>query len=230
MKIKTFFLLFNIAAICLVQTACQRSPGDFWEDTKSAGRHLGQGVRTLSGSRAISKQVNHPGEFYGPNDHEFIPLRDEDISNRLALEGGADQPMRTPGEAGSGLPGIDGFSCPTSAEQIQIFSNVHFETNEYAVRGIENEQIVMGIANYMKKHPNLNIFIEGHCDQRGPAAFNLALGAKRSNAIRNALIQDGVNPERIHTISYGKERPCVEGTDAMALKLNRRAEFKLYFQ
>ena len=80
----------------------------------------------------------------------------------------------------------------------------------------------------MKSHLKIAIFVEGHCDQRGTAAYNLALGAKRANAIRNFLIDEGVNPEKIFTISYGKERLMSPNGDAESLKTNRRVEFKIY--
>lgn len=68
----------------------------------------------------------------------------------------------------------------------------------------------------------INIIVEGHCDERGTREYNIALGEKRAEAVKNTLIKDGVGTHRIETISYGKERPAVVGTDEEAYSKNRR--------
>lgn len=230
MKFRALFLVLTAAVLCLIQTGCKRSASDVWEDAKTCGRQMGRGVGALTGQRGTSKQLRSQDDFRGPCDNDFIPLRDEDIAHRFATEMNAPQPMHEPGEYGSGLPGIDGFSTPATAEQMRCFQNLHFDTNEYQIRGVENKQILSNVANYCGRNPNLYIFVEGHCDMRGPAAYNLALGAKRSSAVRNYLVENGVDPDRVHTISYGKERPLNEGSSPEILQANRRAEFKLYFK
>jgi peptidoglycan-associated lipoprotein len=192
---------------------------------------MNRGFRALSGNCAESRLFKNQSEFDGPcrQQHQsYIPLNDEEVSRQLNLEGHVPQASQTPGEAGSNLPGIDGFSDPVRADQVRVFQNVHFETNDHSIRGNDNKRIVANIAGYMQQHPNLNLFIEGHCDKRGPAAYNLALGARRSNAVRNQLVKEGVDPERLFTISYGKERPIALGDDPESLQINRRAQFKLY--
>lgn len=82
-------------------------------------------------------------------------------------------------------------------------------------------------ADWLKKNPNVNVQIEGHCDERGTSEYNLALGERRALAARRYLISLGINMDRIFTISYGEERPAVEGHDESAWKFNRRAEFKI---
>ena len=78
-------------------------------------------------------------------------------------------------------------------------------------------------AEWLERYRDVKVIIEGHCDERGTREFNLALGAKRANAVRDYLISSGVNPKRIATISYGKERPVVEGTGPEVWRQNRRA-------
>lgn len=78
-------------------------------------------------------------------------------------------------------------------------------------------------AQWLKRNPNTKAVIEGHCDERGTREYNLALGERRASAARDFLISQGVNPARLSTISYGKERPAVLGHDAMAWSKNRRA-------
>lgn len=230
MKLRALITVTIAILVCLTQTSCKRTASDVWEDAKTAGRQLGRGVKTLAGERSVSRQVRSSDDFRGPQDYDFIPLRDEDISNRFYVERNAPQPSFEPGEPGSSLPGIDGFKSPTASEQKKIFKHVHFDTNEYSIRGSENKQIVTNIIDYLKKNPSVYLYVEGHCDQRGAAAYNLALGAKRSNAVRNQLVDNGISPERVHTISYGKERLVDEGTSAEAMQRNRRVEFKIYNQ
>jgi peptidoglycan-associated lipoprotein len=82
-----------------------------------------------------------------------------------------------------------------------------------------------GNADWLKKYPSIQVLIEGHCDERGTSAYNLALGDRRANAARDYLASLGVDAMRIKTVSYGKERPgCTESTEACWQK-NRRAAF-----
>ena len=76
---------------------------------------------------------------------------------------------------------------------------------------------------WLKQHNNLSVTIEGHCDERGTREYNLALGEKRAQAVKNYLIGLGVNPDRVSTISYGKERPAVVGSNDGAWAQNRRS-------
>lgn len=72
------------------------------------------------------------------------------------------------------------------------------------------------------KGNQVSVIIEGHCDERGTREYNLALGEKRATAVRNYLIANGVAPNRVQTISYGKERPVVLGSDNVSWAQNRR--------
>ncbi len=76
---------------------------------------------------------------------------------------------------------------------------------------------------WLKQNSNVTVTIEGHCDERGTREYNLALGEKRAQAVKNYLIGLGVNPDRVSTISYGKERPAVVGSNDGAWAQNRRS-------
>ena len=82
---------------------------------------------------------------------------------------------------------------------------------------------LLGQALYMKNHENVKIQIAGNCDERGSTEYNLALGARRANAAKDVIVQDGVSAKRISTISYGKERPLVQGSGENVWKWNRNA-------
>ncbi len=78
-------------------------------------------------------------------------------------------------------------------------------------------------AKWLKKNSNVKISIEGHCDERGTREYNLALGDRRANAVKSYLVNSGVTPSRISTVSYGKERPAVAGSNSAAWAENRRS-------
>ena len=76
---------------------------------------------------------------------------------------------------------------------------------------------------WLKQNSDVTVTIEGHCDERGTREYNLALGEKRAQAVKNYLIGLGINPDRVSTISYGKERPAVVGSNDGAWDQNRRS-------
>ncbi len=82
---------------------------------------------------------------------------------------------------------------------------------------------LLGQSLYMKHHEGTKIQIAGNCDERGSTEYNLALGARRANAAKAVLVEDGVEASRISTISYGKERPLVKGTGEEVWQYNRNA-------
>lgn len=75
----------------------------------------------------------------------------------------------------------------------------------------------------MRRHNNVNVIVQGYCDERGTREYNLALGERRANAVKNYLVSQGVAADRISVISYGKERPAVLGNNEAAWAQNRRA-------
>ncbi|MBR4624582.1 MAG: OmpA family protein [Alphaproteobacteria bacterium] len=87
----------------------------------------------------------------------------------------------------------------------------------------EAENNLLGQSLYMKNHEDTKIQIAGNCDERGSTEYNLALGARRANAAKRVLVNDGIDASRISTISYGKERPLVKGTGEDVWKFNRNA-------
>jgi len=81
-------------------------------------------------------------------------------------------------------------------------------------------------AAVLKEYPDIRVLIEGHCDERGTIEYNLALGERRALAARNYLINLGIDPDRLATISYGEERPVDLGHDEEAWTKNRRDDFR----
>lgn len=77
-------------------------------------------------------------------------------------------------------------------------------------------------ATWLKKYASASVTVEGHCDERGTREYNLALGERRATAVKNYLVADGISAGRVKTVSYGKERPAVLGSNEAAWAQNRR--------
>jgi len=89
----------------------------------------------------------------------------------------------------------------------------------------DGQQVLQANAAVLKKYPTMQITIEGHCDERGTAEYNLALGERRALAAKNYLVSLGVGADKVKTVSYGKEFPFDPGHDDAAWLKNRRAHF-----
>ena len=89
----------------------------------------------------------------------------------------------------------------------------------------EARATVESVAVWMNNYPAVILTLEGHADERGTREYNLALGERRANSVNDYLVALGINPNRISTISYGKERPAILGSNEEAWAQNRRGVF-----
>ena len=103
-----------------------------------------------------------------------------------------------------------------------VGDRVFFEYDSSQI-GDAAKQTLTKQAAWLKQYPNINLSVEGHCDERGTREYNIALGERRANAAKKVLVSLGIPANRISTISYGKERPAVVGSDESAWSQNRRA-------
>ncbi|MEH6757915.1 MAG: peptidoglycan-associated lipoprotein Pal [Parasphingorhabdus sp.] len=115
----------------------------------------------------------------------------------------------------------------TSGSQGDFLANtmsdrILFDTDRYNVDS-QDQVVLQSQAKWLAQHPNAQITIEGHADERGTRDYNLALGERRANAAKNYLASLGVSPSRMTTVSYGKERPDALGSDESSWAQNRRA-------
>lgn len=113
---------------------------------------------------------------------------------------------------------------PGSAEdlRVNVGDTVHFALDQYNVE--ETDKALLGRqAAWLQRYPAVRVTIEGHADERGTREYNIALGNRRATAAKNYLVALGINPNRVQTISYGKERPAVAGSNEQAWSQNRRA-------
>lgn len=103
-------------------------------------------------------------------------------------------------------------------------TRVHFDFDKYNIKS-EYEGAMKGNGNWLQNNKKTNVVIEGHCDERGTAEYNIALGDRRAKSAKNYLSNLGVDNARMSTISYGKERPLCNESNETCWQQNRRDEF-----
>jgi len=112
-------------------------------------------------------------------------------------------------------PAATSSIVPGSAEdlRVNVGDTVHFGFNEYNIED-NDKSTLQRQASWLQKYPAVRVTIEGDCDERGTREYNLALGARRANAVKEYLVSLGVSASRVETISYGKEHPiCTQSTE-----------------
>lgn len=112
------------------------------------------------------------------------------------------------------------------AEYKHVFRPVLFDFDSSTIRS-DMKQSLNEVANWMMNHPKIEVRLEGHADERGTEEYNLALGERRALSVRAYLVEQGISPQRLHTVSYGEERPANPAHNEFAWAENRRVEFKL---
>jgi peptidoglycan-associated lipoprotein len=105
-------------------------------------------------------------------------------------------------------------------------NTIHFAFDSSAIKSGEKSNLE-SVAAALKSDPNLKLLIEGNCDDRGTEEYNRSLGERRALAAREALAKDGIDPSRIRTLSFGKDKPADPGHDEAAWAKNRRDDFVL---
>jgi peptidoglycan-associated lipoprotein len=100
---------------------------------------------------------------------------------------------------------------------------VYFDFDRADIRG-DSQAVVNAHAAYLAKNPAQKVRLEGHADERGSREYNIGLGERRGQAVRRAMLLQGVAEAQLSTVSYGEERPAVAGSDEQAYALNRRVE------
>jgi peptidoglycan-associated lipoprotein len=119
-------------------------------------------------------------------------------------------------------------AAETMNEQIfeQNVKPAFFDYDSYEIRP-DAQTVLAQDASFLAAHPTLKVVVGGYCDDRGSAEYNLALGENRANAAKQALVNGGVSPDRVRTVSYGKEKQFCTQADEACWQQNRRAGFSL---
>jgi peptidoglycan-associated lipoprotein len=101
---------------------------------------------------------------------------------------------------------------------------IYFDYDSFVVKA-EFQNAIEGNAQFLKNNPRAKVSLEGHTDERGGREYNLALGQKRADAVRQSLSLLGVSAAQVESVSFGEEKPAMQGTDESAFSKNRRTEF-----
>ncbi len=109
-------------------------------------------------------------------------------------------------------------------EPLMVRARIHFDFNKENIKK-EYIPLLKEVAKVLKENPNINLRIEGYTDDIGTKAYNQRLALKRAMAVKNFLVKEGINPERIQVVGFGKERYIAENTTSIGRLTNRRAEF-----
>jgi peptidoglycan-associated lipoprotein len=149
-------------------------------------------------------------------------LRDKEAADKAAREA-ADKAAR---EAADKAKKETAAGAAAILKELQI-ADINFDYDKYNLKPEAQEILKKGAPAYLK-YRDYKLVVEGHCDERGTAEYNLALGEKRATETAKYLSDLGIEKERIKTISYGKEMPLDKGHDEAAWAKNRRAHFVIF--
>ena len=104
--------------------------------------------------------------------------------------------------------------------RVNVGERVYFDLDQYRLDA-DDQEILKRQAAWLQQYPDVSILVAGNCDERGTREYNLALGERRASVVKDYLESLGVDPARIETVSYGKERPIAGGNDAQSWAQNR---------
>lgn len=159
------------------------------------------------------------------------PVKEEaPAEERVVVGGGASTADASKGErlgeeaAGIGAAPTEEPQAKEPAKDLLSERKIYFDFDKSDIRD-EFREILQAHAEFLVANPTAAIAIEGHCDERGTREYNMALGERRAYSVLQFLTLQGVSKNQIRTVSFGEERPDVEGHDESAWKWNRRAVF-----
>ncbi len=128
-------------------------------------------------------------------------------------------------DAGTQTSTIPGPAAGTMEDlTVEVGDRIFFDYDQYNIRA-DQRNTVEALAAWLDTNPSVTLTLEGHADERGTREYNLALGERRANSVRDYLIALGTNPGRLSVVSFGEERPAVLGSTESAWAQNRRSAF-----
>ena len=140
----------------------------------------------------------------------------------LAACGHTPEPAPGPGGPVAGGISSSRFGPGSQQDLASTAGDRVFFAYDSAEISSEGQQILQRQSEWLRRYPNVSVTIEGHCDERGTREYNLALGERRAQAVKNVLVALSIPASRISTISYGKERPEIPHSDEESFAQNRR--------
>ena len=156
-----------------------------------------------------------------------VKLNDVPVEDKSATSTAGAGVGRGAGAGGSGQSGVTPVDISASGANadgpVNVARIIYFDFDSYSIKP-EFQSLIEAHSRFLKANPNRKVVIEGHTDERGGREYNLALGQKRAEAVRRSLNLLGVQDAQMEAVSYGKEKPAVQGNDESAYAQNRRAE------
>jgi peptidoglycan-associated lipoprotein len=204
----TRYLSLAIAvSLALVLTGCPKSTPS--PDIKTPT------VTSRTDSATTPRTGDRPGD--GGGGSVTTPPKPPRFEDQLAANQGRDVPLsETPRQT---------FIDPVGEER-EVLRTIFFDYDRSDIRE-EYRPALEAIAAWMNRNPSRLLLVEGHCDERGTNEYNLALGERRALSVRRYLVALGIGSDRLHTLSYGEEKPLDPGHTEESWAKNRRAEFKV---
>ena len=151
-----------------------------------------------------------------------VPVEDKSATSTAGA--GAGSGAGAGGSTQSGVTPVDiGASGANAAGPANVARIIYFDFDSYSIKP-EFQSLIEAHSRFLKANPNRKVVIEGHTDERGGREYNLALGQRRSEAVRRSMGLLGVTDNQVEAVSFGKEKPAVQGGDEAAMAQNRRAE------
>jgi len=211
---KSFSIFILILCLGLFLVGCPKKTVKFSREQPSAQKS--EEARRLEAERA-AKEAKETKEAREAKESELARIKEEEArikeeEAKLARKGELEKSLVAKKEQG-----IEG-----EVFESKLLKDIRFDYDKYDIRRVD-EEILRENAAFLKKNPKMKIQIEGHCDERGTAEYNLALGERRANNTKRYLVSLGITSDRISTISFGKERPLDPGHNEEAWAKNRRA-------
>ena len=214
---KSFSIFILILCLGLFLVGCPKKTVKFSREQPSAQKS--EEARRLEAEWAAkeAKETKEAKEARETKERELARIKEEEArikeeEAKLARKGELEKSLVAKKERG-----IEG-----EVFESKLLKDIRFDYDKYDIRR-EDEGILRENAAFLKKNPKMKIQIEGHCDERGTAEYNLALGERRANNTKRYLVSLGITSDRISTISFGKERPLDPGHNEEAWAKNRRA-------
>ncbi len=147
----------------------------------------------------------------------------ETVSQKVMSKSSASDSKTRSAASGTAIKSLFAKTKQTASDKlIAVGDRVLFDYDSASLDS-SSKILLDAQSRFLRANADLNFIVEGHCDERGTREYNLALGEQRATAVRDYLVIQGIDPDRIKVISYGKEKPAVVGSNGMAWSKNRRA-------
>jgi peptidoglycan-associated lipoprotein len=210
---KSFSIFILVLCLGLFLAGCPKKTVKFSREQPAAQKS--EEARRLEAERAAreakeAKEAQEAKEAREVRERELARIKEEEAKKPIG------------GELEKSLVAKKEQGIEGEVFESKLFKDIHFDFDKYDISR-EDEAILRENAAWLKKNPKMKIQIEGHCDERGTAEYNLALGERRANMTKKYLLSLGISSDRISTISYGEERPLDPGHNEEAWGKNRRA-------